>query len=113
MLRDDTILVSACTVDSEIGLKQPIEEIGKILKKYPNCYFHTDASQSIGKIKTDYQDVDLITITPHKFYGLNGIGILVKRKNVSLIPQINGGKSTTIYRSGTPCLADIIATTRL
>ena len=112
MLRDDTILVSICTVDSELGLKQPIEEIGKILKAYPNCYFHTDASQSIGNIKTDYQDVDLITITPRKFYGLNGIGILVKRKNVSLIPQINGGKSTTIYRSGTPCLADIIATSK-
>lgn len=109
MIRSDTILVSVTSVDSEIGLKQPIEEIGKLLKNYPNCFLHTDASQSIGKVSIDYQDVDLITITPHKFYGLNGIGILVKKQNVSLKPQINGGKSTTIFRSGTPCLAEIVS----
>lgn len=109
MIREDTILVSICSVDSELGLKQPIEEIGDILKDYPNCIFHTDASQSIGKVEIDYTNVDLITVTPHKFYGLPGIGILVKKQNVSLKPQINGGKSTTIYRSGTPDLASIVA----
>ena len=110
MIRDDTILVSVCSVDSEIGLKQPIEEIGELLKSYSNCYFHTDASQSIGKVDIDFTNVDLVTIAPHKFYGMNGIGILVKRKNVSLKPQIDGGKSTTIFRSGTPCTALIAAT---
>ena len=109
MLREDTILVSVCSCDSEIGLKQPIEEIGEILKNYPNCFFHTDASQAIGKVSINYDLVDLITITPHKFYGLNGSGILVKKKSVSLKPQIHGGKSTTIYRSGTPVLGDIVA----
>lgn len=109
MLREDTILVSVCSCDSEIGLKQPIEEIGEILKNYPNCFFHTDASQAIGKVQINYDSVDLITITPHKFYGLNGSGILVKKKSVSLKPQIHGGKSTTIYRSGTPVLGDIVA----
>lgn len=109
MIREDTILVSICSVDSEIGLKQPIEEIGHLLKSYPNCIFHTDASQSIGKINIDYTDVDLITITPHKFYGLPGISILIKKEGISLKPQINGGKSTTIYRSGTPELASIVA----
>lgn len=109
MIREDTILVSICSVDSEIGLKQPIEEISKILKEYPNIIFHTDASQSIGKVNIDYSDVDLITITPHKFYGLGGIGILIKKKNVDLNPQINGGKSTTIYRSGTPVLPLIVS----
>lgn len=109
MIREDTILVSICSVDSEIGLKQPIEEISKILKEYPNIIFHTDASQSIGKVNIDYSDVDLITITPHKFYGLGGIGILIKKKNVDLKPQINGGKSTTIYRSGTPVLPLIVS----
>lgn len=79
MIRDDTILVSICSVDSEIGIKQPIEKIGKILKKYPNCFFHTDASQAIGKVDIDYKDADLITITPHKFYGLTGFGMLVKK----------------------------------
>lgn len=80
MLRNDTILVSICSVDSEIGIKQPIEEIAKILKKYPNCHFHTDASQAIGKTFVDFSDVDLITIAPHKFYGLNGTGLLIKKK---------------------------------
>lgn len=109
MLRPDTILVSVCSVDSEIGLKQPIEEIGKLLKDYPNCVFHSDASQSIGKVDIDYSNVDLVTITPHKFFGLPGISILIKKQNISLKPQINGGKSTTIYRSGTPELASIVA----
>lgn len=109
MIREDTILVSICTVDSEIGLKQPIEEIGNLLKAYPNCFFHTDATQGIGKINIDFSNVDLITITPHKFYGLNGFGILIKKKHVSLKPQINGGKSTTVFRSGTPELANIVA----
>lgn len=110
MIRKDTILVSVCSVDSEIGLVEPIEEIGEILKDYPNIYFHTDASQAIGKVNIDYSNVDLITIAPHKFYGIGGIGILVKKKNVSLKPIINGGRSTTVFRSGTPVLANIVAT---
>lgn len=110
MIREDTILVSVCSVDSEIGLKQPIEEIGELLKQYPNCVFHSDASQSIGKININYENVDLVTIAPHKFYGLNGFGILIKKKNIGLKPQINGGKSTTIFRSGTPDVANIVAT---
>ena len=75
MLRKDTILVSICTVDSEIGLKQPLNEISKVLKEYPNTIFHTDASQAVGKVDIDYSLVDLATITPHKFYGPTGIGI--------------------------------------
>lgn len=109
LLREDTILVSIVSVDSELGIKQPIEEIGDMLKDYPNCYFHTDASQSIGKIDIDFTNVDLVTIAPHKFYGINGFGGLIKKKNVSLVPIINGGKSTTIYRSGTPVTASVAA----
>jgi cysteine desulfurase len=109
MIREDTILVSICSVDSEIGLKQPIEEIGEMLREYPNCFFHTDASQAIGKVNIDFSNVDLVTITPHKFYGLTGFGMLIKKKNVSLKPQINGGKSVTVYRSGTPEVANIVA----
>ena len=102
MIREDTILVSVTSVDSELGIRQPIEEIANILKEYPNCFFHTDASQAIGKIDIDFSNVDLVTITPHKFYGLSGVGILIKKDNVFLKPQINGGKSNTIYISGTP-----------
>lgn len=112
MLRKDTILVSICTVDSEIGLKQPLNEISKVLKEYPNTIFHTDASQAVGKVDIDYSLVDLATITPHKFYGPTGIGILVKKKNIDLKPQIEGGKSTTIYRSGTPSLPLIAASSK-
>lgn len=110
MIREDTILVSVCAVDSEIGLTQPIEEIGELLKKYENIVFHTDASQAIGKVKIDYTNCDLITIAPHKFYGMNGISILFKKKNVSLKPIILGGKSTTVYRSGTPVINMITST---
>ena len=109
MLRDDTILVSVTSVDSELALRQPIEEVATILKDYPNCHFHTDATQSIGKVTIDYSNVDLITINPHKFHGLDNYGILVKKKNVRLTPLIEGGKSTTIYRAGTPSLANVLA----
>lgn len=110
MIRPDTILVSICSIDSEIGLVQPIEKIGKILTKYPNIIFHTDASQAIGKANMNYENCDLITVAPHKFYGLNGISILIKKRNVFLQPLILGGKSTTIYRSGTPITAMISST---
>lgn len=109
LLREDTILVSIVAVDSELGIKQPIEEIGEILKDYPNCHFHTDASQATGKIDIDFTNVDLVTLAPHKFYGINGFGGLIKKKNVGLVPIINGGKSTTIYRSGTPVTASVAA----
>ena len=109
MIREDTILVSIIAVDSEIGLKQPIEEIGEILKDYPNTFFHTDASQAIGKVDIDLTNVDLMTIAPHKFYGINGFGALIKKKDIGLVPIINGGKSTTIYRSGTPVTAMVVA----
>lgn len=109
MIREDTILVSVTSVDSEIGLRQPIEEIAKIIKEKKHCFFHTDASQSIGKVDIDYKDVDLVTVAPHKFYGQLGIGLLIRKENVGLKPQIDGGKSTTIYRSGTPDVAGIVA----
>lgn len=109
MIREDTILVSVTSVDSEIGLRQPIEEIAKIIKEKKHCFFHTDASQSIGKVDIDYKDVDLVTVAPHKFYGQLGMGLLIRKENVGLKPQIDGGKSTTIYRAGTPDVAGIVA----
>ena len=111
-LRDDTILVSICTVDSELGTIQPIKEISDIVSLYPNCSFHTDATQAIGKIDMDYTGCDFITFTPHKFYGLNGMGVLINRHNQKLIPLIHGGRSTTIYRSGTPVTANATSTAK-
>ena len=109
LIRDDTILVSICYVDSEVGNIQPVSEIAKIVKKYPNCFLHIDATQAIGKVKVDFKDVDLISFAPHKFYGLNGFGALIKRKDIILEPLINGGTSTTIYRRGTPVIGQICA----
>ncbi|MBE5963292.1 MAG: cysteine desulfurase [Lachnospiraceae bacterium] len=109
LMRKDTVLVTICAVDSELGTRQPIEQIAKIVKEYEGCYFHTDATQAIGKTEVDYSEVDLITFTPHKFFGLNGMGALVKKSNVVLTPLIHGGASTTNYRSGTPVLAEAVA----
>ena len=107
MVRDDTILVSICSVDSEMGLVQPIAKIKEVLKNYPHCLLHTDATQGFGKINLDLTIPDLVTLAPHKFYGLTGIGLLIKRKEIGLVPQMDGGKSTTIYRAGTPELPSI------
>ena len=109
LIRDDTILVSLCYVDSEVGTVQPIKEIADFLKEYPNCALHVDATQAIGKVDLDFSNVDLISFAPHKFYGLNGFGVLLKRKGIVLDPLINGGASTTIYRSGTPVVGQIVA----
>ena len=104
LLREDTLMVSVCMVDSEIGLKQPIKEIAKILKDYPKCFFHVDCTQALGKINIDLIGVDLASFSGHKIYGLKGIGLLYKKDNIVITPLIHGGKSTTVYRSGTPAL---------
>lgn len=104
LLRKDTVLVSVCAVDSELGTVQPIREIGTILKEYPDCRFHVDATQAVGKTELVLDGVDTMSIAPHKFYGLNGSGLLFKRKDLVIEPQIHGGGSTTPYRSGTPAL---------
>lgn len=103
LLREDTILVSIGAVNSETGVRQNIEELAKLLKNY-NCIFHVDATQAVGKVRVDYSNVDLISFTAHKFFGPKGVGVLIKRDNVLIEPLIHGGKSTTIYRSGTPAL---------
>jgi cysteine desulfurase len=109
LLREDTVLVSICYVEGELGIEQPIAGIAEIVKSYPNCFFHTDATQAMGKVRIDFTDIDLITFAPHKFYGLNGSGVLLKSDNITLVPLIHGGSSTTIYRSGTPDLPNMAA----
>ena len=102
---EDTILVSIAMVSSEVGILQPIEDIGEIIKEYPKCFFHSDITQALGKVPVSLQNVDLASFSAHKFYGLKGIGGLVKKEKVELKPLFEGGKSTTRYRSGTPALA--------
>ncbi|MGN1203009.1 MAG: cysteine desulfurase family protein [Eubacterium sp.] len=105
LLRKDTVLVAVCAVDSELGTIQPVNEIAAILKDYPNCHLHVDFTQAAGKINLSFNGIDTASIAAHKFYGLNGSGILFKRKDLVIEPLIHGGTSTTLYRSGTPTLS--------
>ena len=110
LLRRDTVLVAVCAVDSELGTVQPISEIAEILRAYPDCRFHVDATQAIDKTDLVFDGVDTVSFAPHKFYGLCGSGVLYKRRGVGMEPLIHGGASTTLYRSGTPALALAAAT---
>ena len=112
LITDDTILVSICAVNSEIGILQPLDEIADIVHKYPKCFFHSDITQAIGKIELSLKKIDLASFSAHKFYGLKGIGVLIKKEKIELTPIINGGDSTTIYRSGTPCTSLIVSTAK-
>ena len=80
LLRPDTICVAVTLVDSELGVVQPVQEIAAILKAYPHCHLHVDATQAVGKIPVSFEGVDTMSLTAHKFYGLNGIGLLLNEK---------------------------------
>ena len=103
MIDDDVILVTISAVNSETGLVQPIERIAEMLSN-KKCFFHVDATQCVGKVKMNFKKVDLISFSAHKFYGIKGVGCLIKKDEVNLEPLIHGGKSTTKWRSGTPAL---------
>ncbi len=103
-ITDKTVLVSVMAVNNEIGVIQPLAEIGKICRE-KKVFFHTDAAQAAGKIPLDVEalNVDLMSISGHKIYGPKGIGALyVRRKpRVRLVPLIVGGGQERGFRSGT------------
>ena len=105
LLRKDTVLVTLSAVDSELGVVQPIKEVSEILRNYPQCRFHVDATQAIGKINFAFEGMDSVSFSPHKFFGICGTGILWKKESVIMEPLIHGGISTTIYRGGTPAVS--------
>lgn len=105
-LRPDTTLVAVSAVDSELGVVQPIAELSALLHaRCPHAHLHVDATQAVGKIPVSFDGADTMSLTAHKFYGLNGIGLLLKRRHLMLEPLIHGGRSATPYRSGTPTVA--------
>lgn len=105
LLRADTVLVTVCAVDSELGTIQPIDAVKAILTEKPDCRLHVDATQIIGKLPFRLQTADTVSLSGHKIGGINGSGLLWKRNEVGMEPLIHGGTSTTLYRSGSPAVA--------
>ena len=99
---DETVLVTIMAANNETGVLQPTAEIGKLCRER-GIVFHTDAAQAAGKIPIDVADknIDLLSISAHKFYGPKGVGILYVRKGVNLAPMIDGGGHEHGLRSGT------------
>ncbi|ABW27667.1 cysteine desulfurase family protein [Acaryochloris marina] len=104
-IRVDTILVSVMAANNEIGVLQPLSEIGQVCRQH-NVLFHTDAAQAIGKIPLDVEamQIDLLSMTGHKLYGPKGIGALyIRNRNphVQVAAQLQGGGQERNVRSGT------------
>ena len=110
-LRSDTILVSIMWVNNEIGVIQPIKEIGEITRS-KGIIFHVDAAQATGKVLIDLQDmkIDLMSMSAHKTYGPKGMGALFVRKKprIRLEAQIHGGGHERGFRSGTLATHQIV-----
>lgn len=102
LLDENTCLVSIASVSSEVGYLQPINGLSTLIHKKSKAIFHIDATQTIGKAELDLSGADLISLSAHKFYGIKGVGLLLKRKDISLSKEIVGGHSLSKYRSGTP-----------
>jgi cysteine desulfurase len=104
-LRSETVLVSIMAANNEIGTVQPMAALGAIVRAH-GALFHTDAAQAAGKVPIDVRamNIDLLSLTGHKFYGPKGCGALFIRKSkprISLLPQVAGGGQENGLRSGT------------
>ena len=110
LIREDTILVSVCAVNSELGIRQQLKMIRQIIKKEnPNTIFHSDMTQAVGKVSVSMHDVDLATFTAHKIYGPKGIGVLYKSNNIGISPILFGSGKTNMLNPGTPAVPLIVA----
>ena len=108
-ITDKTILVSVMFANNEIGTIEPIAEVGKICKE-KGIYFHTDAVQAVGNvpINVDEMNIDLLSLSAHKFYGPKGIGALYIRRGVKIHPLIHGGAQERSRRAGTENVPAIV-----
>lgn len=108
-IRDDTCLVTIMYANNEIGTVQSVEEIGKICKNR-KVLFHTDAVQVVGHLPIDVkkQNIDMLSMSAHKFHGPKGIGVLYAAKGIALCPLIEGGVQECRKRAGTENLPAIV-----
>lgn len=106
------LLTCCLLVESETGAIQPYHEIQNIVSQSENAYLLVDATQAVGKIDVSFSGIDRVSFAPHKFGGLLGSGVLIKKKSIILTPLIHGGKSISMYRSSTPCLGLIASTVK-
>jgi len=108
-IRADTILISIMHANNEIGTIEPIEEIGQ-LARAQGIVFHTDAVQTVGRIPVDVKslNVDLLSLSAHKFYGPKGIGALYIRSGIKPSPLLHGGGQERTWRSGTENVPGIV-----
>ena len=109
LIRPDTVLITIMAANNEIGTLQPIAEIGRIAQKH-KVLFHTDAVQAVGAIPVDVQQmqVDLLSLSAHKFHGPKGAGALFVRKGLRLVPLMDGGAQEKNRRAGTENLPGIV-----
>ncbi len=108
-IRTDTCLVTVMFANNEIGTIEPIKEIGAICRE-KGVIFHTDAVQAVGHVKVDVNEmnIDMLSISAHKFHGPKGVGALYCKKGVPLFPLIEGGTQESNKRAGTENLASIV-----
>ena len=108
-ITSQTVLISVMHANNEVGTIEPISEIGEIAQK-AGIYLHTDAVQTIGKIKVNVDDlkVDLLSLSAHKFYGPKGVGALYVRKGTRIHPLLHGGYQERRRRAGTENVAGIV-----
>ena len=109
-IRPDTCLVTVMFANNEIGTVQPVKEIGAVCRE-AGVVFHTDAVQAVGHIPVDVkeQNIDMLSLSAHKFHGPKGIGALYCRRGVRLLPFIDGGAQERGRRAGTENVAEIVA----